>query len=307
MKKAKNESHLDFDFPPGWVFNPGDWSPGLVWLPRRRLKTLGDPAVEWWFSVIISNYLVSISARECGPPPSSRVGRSKTGEQGIQSLFSPTIPRPPATMAARRRREAPPESEVDDIWTLASSAATGDDPGSSEAKADDVVEAGSSKTGVSLVRQHETYTLFVGQKQAGKSTLITAFHNPTKEDVPKADRRSGVSLRPTEHGRKPAEGCGTHMGARWGSPPLGPRKRPHHPSHRRKGRRGGGGGFVRRRIWSTPFLSGCKSCGSGPMSASRSCGRTTRRQQMPCCRLRLRGFPTITRIDQRYVHFRSRR
>jgi dynein light intermediate chain 2 len=88
-------------------------------------------------------------------------------------------------MAARRRREAPPESEVDDIWTLASSAATGDDPGSSEAKADDVVEAGSSKTGVSLVRQHETYTLFVGQKQAGKSTLITAFHNPTKEDVPK--------------------------------------------------------------------------------------------------------------------------
>jgi dynein light intermediate chain 2 len=38
---------------------------------------------------------------------------------------------------------------------------------------------------VRLVEQRETYALFVGQKQAGKSTVITAFHNPSKDDVPK--------------------------------------------------------------------------------------------------------------------------
>jgi hypothetical protein len=31
----------------------------------------------------------------------------------------------------------------------------------------------------------ETFTLFVGQRQSGKSSLITAFHNPTKDEGPK--------------------------------------------------------------------------------------------------------------------------
>ena len=52
---------------------------------------------------------------------------------------------------------------ADDLWRTASS----------------IVESGE------MGGARETFTLFVGQKQSGKSTLITAFHNPTKEEGPK--------------------------------------------------------------------------------------------------------------------------
>ena len=96
-------------------------------------------------------------------------------------------------MSSRRRLRGDsdgrvPESNVNDIWMLASGP-TAVEGGNSESKSDlDSPEGGTghdSKAGVTPIKQHETYTLFVGQKQSGKSTLITAFHNPTKEDTPK--------------------------------------------------------------------------------------------------------------------------
>jgi ABC-type cobalamin/Fe3+-siderophores transport system ATPase subunit len=61
-------------------------------------------------------------------------------------------------MSRRRTKEAEPE--VDDLWKIASQ----------------TLAAESANVEV----KRETFTLFVGQKQAGKSSLITAFHNPSK-------------------------------------------------------------------------------------------------------------------------------
>jgi hypothetical protein len=57
---------------------------------------------------------------------------------------------------------------VDDLWSIAGASASGTEQNSD-----------------GLNQARETYTLFVGQKQSGKSSLITAFHNPNKEDGPK--------------------------------------------------------------------------------------------------------------------------
>jgi putative ribosome biogenesis GTPase RsgA len=57
--------------------------------------------------------------------------------------------------------------EVDDLWKLATS------------QREETEAITPNNVG------NETFTLFVGQKQAGKSSLITAFHNPAKDDAPK--------------------------------------------------------------------------------------------------------------------------
>jgi len=71
------------------------------------------------------------------------------------------------------RRAAPQVEDVDDIWKLAGSIETDASSGSAE------------KPPPTAPQGSETFTLFVGQKQAGKSSLITAFHNPSKDEAPK--------------------------------------------------------------------------------------------------------------------------
>ena len=58
--------------------------------------------------------------------------------------------------------------ELDDLWKIAES-----------------VEKDGAETQEDSGQIKETFTLFVGPKQGGKSSLITAFHNPTKEEGPK--------------------------------------------------------------------------------------------------------------------------
>lgn len=93
-------------------------------------------------------------------------------------------------MASSRRRgsNAPdPLAGVEDIWskvqTTASSGTAADPASAAETKDGEAAAAPSAPT--SHAEHLETYTLFVGQRQAGKSSLITAFHNPSKDDTPK--------------------------------------------------------------------------------------------------------------------------
>lgn len=79
---------------------------------------------------------------------------------------------------SRRRRNEAPAEDVDDIWKIVSTTIKKSDKGDSSASAPEIVlEEGQ--------RSAETFSLFVGQKQAGKTSLVTAFHNPAKDDVPK--------------------------------------------------------------------------------------------------------------------------
>jgi len=81
-------------------------------------------------------------------------------------------------MTTRRKEEAP---AVDDLWKH--------------------VTAEHGAEGPVTLGGNESFTLFVGQRQSGKSTLVTAFHNPSKDDAPKPTvaleylfaRRSAVS------------------------------------------------------------------------------------------------------------------
>ena len=88
-------------------------------------------------------------------------------------------------MATSRRRgsSAPdPLAGVEDIWSKVKATASvgaAADPAAAEAK-DGEAAAEAPSVPTSHAEHLETYTLFVGQRQAGKSSLITAFHNPTK-------------------------------------------------------------------------------------------------------------------------------
>jgi hypothetical protein len=80
-----------------------------------------------------------------------------------------------ASSSRRRRNEAPAE-DVDDIWKIASLTKPSEGEENNSAAASAVAQN---------QRVPETFSLFVGQKQSGKTTLVTAFHNPAKDDVPK--------------------------------------------------------------------------------------------------------------------------
>lgn len=83
-------------------------------------------------------------------------------------------------MSSRRRRNEAPAEDVDDIWKIASTNKVTQESG---------VNGGNESSGENSSSfsssQGETFSLFVGQKQAGKTSLVTAFHNPSKDDVPK--------------------------------------------------------------------------------------------------------------------------
>ena len=75
-----------------------------------------------------------------------------------------------------------------DVWSLLSKKNADDDGGVGfieSGGSNDCVGAPDVSDTVRLNEQRKVYALFVGQKQAGKSTVITAFHNPAKDDVPK--------------------------------------------------------------------------------------------------------------------------
>jgi len=90
----------------------------------------------------------------------------------LRRLYSPaacfTLQDQP--MSRSSRSVAVPE--VDDLWKLATT------------QREETEAIRPNKVG------NETFTLFVGQKQAGKSSLITAFHNPAKDDAPKPTVRA---------------------------------------------------------------------------------------------------------------------
>jgi len=64
-------------------------------------------------------------------------------------------------MSSSRRRNKDSEPEIANLWKIAPENLASESGGSADSK-------------------KETFTLFVGQKQAGKSSLITSFHNPSK-------------------------------------------------------------------------------------------------------------------------------
>lgn len=83
-------------------------------------------------------------------------------------------------MSAGAGSDAPP---VQDIWTILQSEkkAASNSGGAEESKGED----GAKPLTADTPAGSESFVLFVGPKQSGKSSLIVQFLNPNKEDVPK--------------------------------------------------------------------------------------------------------------------------
>ena len=117
---------------------------------------------------------------------------------GAQDLFE-LLSAPPVTAAPAAAAGA------DGAAAAAVAGAEGADGG--ELKADGVVEAGG---GGNKARALESFLLFVGEKQSGKSTLVNHFLNPNKDDRPKAT----VALEYT-YGRRSGAGSAKDIAHIW--------------------------------------------------------------------------------------------